>query len=63
MGADYKASNPAPSNVLTPARLHLLKVSWFKQTAPLAGERVFKHMSLETFESQTPVVRMVTWDD
>lgn len=42
MGASYKPSESAPSGVLPPARLRLLKVSQLNQTLPLAAEQVFE---------------------
>lgn len=45
MGPGYRVSNAAPRDILTPARLHLLKVSQLTRTVPLSGEQVFKRMS------------------
>lgn len=53
-GGGYRFSNPAPSEVLPPARLYLLKVPSFLPTSPLTGDQVFKYMSLSgTFLIQT----------
>jgi hypothetical protein len=40
------ALTPAPSDSVSPARLHLLKFSQSSQTVPPPGDHMFKHVSL-----------------
>lgn len=46
VGITDKASKPAPSDSLSPARLHLLKVLYPLQTVPPAGDQMFRYLSL-----------------
>lgn len=54
VGLEYETSKPSLSDLLPPAKLHLLKVPQVSKIAPPAGCPVFKHMSLGgTFPVQT----------
>lgn len=62
-GIGYKASSPAPSEPTSPPTLHLLKGPQSYQTAPVAGDRVCKHMRLcgHFTSKHNPVIASRQW--
>jgi hypothetical protein len=46
VGLDYKTSKHTPSDILPPARLHLLMVLYPSQIVPPTGKKVVQNMSL-----------------